>query len=50
MSKTLVLGISTAETALLENTTDRNTSSGYHPVVFSNSSVTAVLFQNTTVF
>ena len=29
--KTLVLGISTASTVLLERTTDRNTSLGYHP-------------------
>ena len=34
VSKTLVLRTTTAETVLLENTTVRNTSSGYHPVLF----------------
>ena len=53
VSKTLVLGISTAETLLLENTTVINTTSGYHPVfltvVFSSSTDLVVVISSSTV-
>ena len=32
ISKTLLLGITTAKLVLLENTTDKNTRSGFHPL------------------
>ena len=34
LQKTLVFGISSVEIILLENTTDRYTSSGYHPILY----------------